>query len=230
MSYNIGQFRSFDMQFDDYLQKQTLNIKNKEVDSFAENLKFIDKAADVELRIQNNYYLRFRVTKLKDELNIKLKAINSNQGKEQLLETFYVPGYTTDQEQQYSYFEIIFSTSDLCNQLVWELVRTLEDYKGNGREITIQCESFGIVTNVLTQLAQSYTNIQYLKKIGIQGPPLLLLCINKEQIRLGKNGIYELNNGMNITSIGFVPKSEKDLFIMDFEYQINNSEDQEGGE
>jgi len=67
-------------------------------------------------------------------------------------------------------------------------------------------------------LSQNYTNIQYLKKIGIQGPPLLLLCINKEQIRLGKNGIYELNNGMNITSIGFVPKSEKDLFIMDFEY------------
>jgi len=78
MSYNIGQFRSFDMQFDDYLKKQTLNIKNKEVDSFAENLKFIDKAADVELRIQNNYYLRFRVTKLENELNIKLKAINSN--------------------------------------------------------------------------------------------------------------------------------------------------------
>lgn len=50
------------------------------------------------------------------------------------------------------------------------------------------------------------------------------MCINREQIRLGKRGIYEINNGINITSISFVPKvstlasGELDYFIMDFEY------------
>jgi len=49
------------------------------------------------------------------------------------------------------------------------------------------------------------------------------MCINREQIRLGRTGIYEINNGIDITSISFVPKGSNDqnnldYFIMDFEY------------
>ena len=80
------------------------------------------------------------------------------------------------------------------------------------------------LTNVLTFLKSSYNDLEYLTKIGIQGPPSLLMCINREQIRIGKTGIYEINNGINITSISFVPKTSTlssdglDYFIMDFEY------------
>ena len=48
------------------------------------------------------------------------------------------------------------------------------------------------------------------------------MCINGEQIRIGKSGIYELNNGIMISFIGFIPKQSEsnklDYFIMDFEY------------
>ena len=51
------------------------------------------------------------------------------------------------------------------------------------------------------------------------------MCINGEQIRIGKTIIYEINNDIiKITSISFVPKqvtltsNEVDYFIMDFEY------------
>ena len=54
------------------------------------------------------------------------------------------------------------------------------------------------------------------------------MCINREPIRIGRSGIYELNNGIDITSISFVPKfvpknnssgsNVLDYFIMDFEY------------
>lgn len=43
------------------------------------------------------------------------------------------------------------------------------------------------------------------------------MCINGEQIRIGKSGIYEINNGINITFISFIPK-ESDYFIFDYEY------------
>jgi len=50
------------------------------------------------------------------------------------------------------------------------------------------------------------------------------MCINGEQIRIGKSGIYELNNGIAVSFIGFIPKESTtssdglDYFIMDFEY------------
>ena len=40
----------------------------------------------------------------------------------------------------------------------------------------------------------------------------MLMCINKEQIRIGKSGIYEINNGIKINFIGFVPKSTLNNF------------------
>ena len=57
-----------------------------------------------------------------------------------------------------------------------------------------------------------------LKKIGIQARPSFLMCINKQEIRIGRSGIFEVNNGVEITSIGFVPKGADDYFIMDYEY------------
>ena len=69
---------------------------------------------------------------------------------------------------------------------------------------------------------QQGNNISHLTKIGVQGPPLFLMCINREPIRIGRNGIYELNNGININFISFVPvgsgDGKLDYFIMDYEY------------
>jgi hypothetical protein len=50
------------------------------------------------------------------------------------------------------------------------------------------------------------------------------MCINGEQIRIGRTGIYEINNGLTIQSIGFILKESTfysdglDYFIMDFQY------------
>ena len=93
-----------------------------------------------------------------------------------------------------------------------------------GRVMNIVDYTYTRLIDVLTTLKSSYTGMEYLTKIGIQGPPSLLMCINREQIRIGKTGIYEINNGINITSISFVPKTSTlssdglDYFIMDFEY------------
>jgi len=79
---------------------------------------------------------------------------------------------------------------------------------------------FTKLVNVVNVLRSTYPNLGYLSKIGVQGPPSLLMCINREPIRIGNSGIYEINNGIiHITSISFVvPQYTSDYFIMDFEY------------
>jgi len=91
--------------------------------------------------------------------------------------------------------------------------------------MNIIIKNYTRLINIISTLKQTYSNMTYLTKIGIQGPPSLLMCINGEQIRIGKSGIYEINNDIiKITSISFAPKqatltsNEVDYFIMDFEY------------
>jgi len=93
-----------------------------------------------------------------------------------------------------------------------------------GRIMEVTIISFTRLVDVVGFLKSSYPDLSYLTKIGVQGPPSLLMSINGEQIRVGRNGIYEINNGINITSISFVPKTSTassdglEYFIMDFEY------------
>jgi hypothetical protein len=61
--------------------------------------------------------------------------------------------------------------------------------------------------------------------MGIQGPTGLLFSMNGEEIRIGKSGIYEVQD-FPIENLGFVIKDTspvpyqdgKDFFIMDFQY------------
>ena len=128
------------------------------------------------------------------------------------------------------FFETIISPNNAYNQILWQLQRTAQDYSISnsndssisGREMTINNED--IVLSRLVDVVSSYLrsaystdNLTYLKKIGVQGPPSLLMCINGEEIRIGKSGIYQLyNESIRITSINFVPNDA--YFIMDFEY------------
>jgi len=53
-------------------------------------------------------------------------------------------------------------------------------------------------------------------KIGIQANPFTYFLINKEPIRVGRNGIYEVD-GINISSIYAAPLSTGS-FIIDYKY------------
>lgn len=57
-----------------------------------------------------------------------------------------------------------------------------------------------------------------LNHIGIWGHPEMYLAINGEQIQIGKNGFYELDD-FNITSLGVVVEDEDiDRFSIDYEF------------
>ena len=61
-----------------------------------------------------------------------------------------------------------------------------------------------------------YIGADSLIRIGIQGNPGTLICINGEPLRISSSGIFELNNlRILINSIGIIPK-EKGFFIIDY--------------
>lgn len=69
-----------------------------------------------------------------------------------------------------------------------------------------------IINNILPQTAD---------KIGVQSRPGTLLCINHEQIRIGRTGVYEINNGVKVSFFGIASANgsdEKNIndFILDY--------------
>ena len=190
---------------------------------------------------QNCYYLRFNITRFPgSDQTIRLKLRKNEditqEDNEQLIDIIKIEkgaprtggGQPTTTEKVY--LEYILAPNGIYNQILWQLERTALDYdpetkdnEGNyGRKTIVKVEEFAQLVDVMSSLSvagKPNSKIKYLSKIGIQGPPSLLTCINREQIRLGKNGIYELNNDkIKIASISFVPRSQADYFILDYEY------------
>ena len=181
------------------------------------------------------YYLNFKIKRRNDEngnqqvFRLKLQRVeNDAVVKEQFIKLFKVPNapQQEDENRNYISFEIIISPNSSYNQLIWQMQREYVDYitretidgqSYNGRVPIIQVITFGQVINIINSLQINSQNTA-LSKVGIQGPPSLLMCINGEQIRIGKNGIYEINNTIQVTFLGFIPKSASEYFIVDYEY------------
>lgn len=232
MSYRIGQFRK--PQIDSYSIALEMKLDRQQTGSATGGDVIFYNACgnlsgDNVVNNQNCYYLRFGVKQRSDSdqsFYLKLRNVSETEDNEQLIEN-----YTVSRGTGTVYFEVILSPNSTYDQILWELQRTALDYRmlnadgTYGRVMSVEVDSYTRLVDVLATLKSTYSGMEYLTKIGVQGPPSLLMCINREPIRIGRTGIYEINNGIiNITSVCFVPKESTlssdglDYFIMDFEY------------
>lgn len=238
MAYNIGQFRRTS-NINDYYEEisndfviQYFQERLSELTStvFFENAYYDFSNTGNKMNKQNYYYLNFSVKKMNSIQNFYLKLKNLTQSdddfsenNEQIIAEFTVPQSTI--EDDWADFEIIIAPNKTYGQLYWDLRRTISnDYLSTsdmqvegaiGRKMTIVINQFAIIKNIVK-------DIDKIVKIGVQGPPSLLMCINGEQIRIGKTGIFEINeDNASISFVGFIPKVKNDIleyFIMDYEY------------
>ena len=231
MSYKLGQFRR--PQISSYSTQLTAAIGKQATDaSTGGDVVFYNACGNLTGRnvvnSQNCYYLRFGVRQRNDDQQVfylKLHNVTETEDNEQLIEQYKVSRGTGT-----VYFEIVLAPNATYNQILFELQRTALDYRmvnvdgTYGRTMNVVFDRFERFVDVVAWLKTQYPGLEYLTKIGVQGPPSLLMCINKEQIRIGKSGIYQLNNNINVTSISFMPQKSTlsedglDYFIMDFEY------------
>ena len=232
MSFNLGQFRR--PQLSSYVTQLTYNmIDIKSETEISQAIIFTDKAMELQgssvLESGKNYYLKFKIYKrLDSEQNITVRLQNSTEIQDniQTMASYIVAkGSGAD----YVTYEMILAPNGTYNQILFFFFLTSFDYTlenedgTNGRVIEIEIDNFELVYNVIDHL-NTILGITELKKIGVQGPPGLLMCINGEEIRIGRSGIYEINNGVVVTFIGFIVKQSSqtddnlDYFILDYQY------------
>ena len=238
MAYNIGQFRrtsNINDYYEDISNDFVIQYFQERLSELTSTVFFLNSYYDFsntgnKMNKQNYYYLNFSVKKMNSIQNFYLKLKNLTQSdddfsdnNEQIIAEFTVPQSTV--EDDWANFEIIIAPNKTYGQLYWDLRRTISnDYLSTsdmqvegaiGRKMTIVINQFAIIKNIVK-------DINKIVKIGVQGPPSLLMCINGEQIRIGKTGIFEINeDNVSISFVGFVPKVKNNIleyFIMDYEY------------
>lgn len=226
MAYNIGQLRK--AQFNSFVTPIGADINTTIVSRYYDNTEFRDKAATFATAVtsQNSYFLRFSVKKMMaDEydqdtiqnITVKLFKLTEDYTDEDIFQLKKLPALPgTVQEEDWVTFEVVFTPDDTYEYMGWILSRSGYDYThvANPREVTVRIDHFGIINNLKPSVIQGFN------KVGVQSAPGTLISVNGEEIRLGRTGTYEVNNGIMVASIGIAaPDDEVKPFIIDYTYE-----------
>lgn len=251
MSYKIGQIRR--NASTSYLTDQawtaasvkTLGYAERQFNDFA-----IQIGNDGTFNSNYTYYLRFSIKRIasddprftdyamtKDandprELNIKLQLFKHDgsesngeyeRGSYQVIESgIAVEPHIQGENSEYFSHEVIFTPNSSYPYLGFVLSRTTYDYLGGVPRDDIRSSinlddrgDLAVINNVLPVVNAD--------KIGVQTRPGALICVNREPIRVGRTGTYELNNGTTISYVGFAgpngsTTSNIDQFLLDYAY------------
>ena len=230
--YKFGQFRK--NQLSSYLIPLEYTLNDLAVQSsLSRGVTFIDKGIDLDNALQaldsrgkqKSYYIRFKIYKQTTKQFITVRLVNTEKTSDnvQTIENLEIDAGNAD---DYSIFELVLSPNDnhTYNQIYFELNRELIDYDTlntdgtYGRKIIFTIDNLSEIYNVIDFLQTFIENKGVLKQIGVQGPPGLLMSINGEAIRVGRSGLYEINNGINTSFIGFIIEDDEKYFILDYQY------------
>lgn len=202
MAFNFGQIRKNNTT--EYLNIISVNLQEEQTKSTEGTTTFIDKVFHTPLSSSKGYFLRMKIYKQNTTQKIYIKIKDSSC--EQVVGKVEVPA---GNENDYCLFEKIFMPSRDCNQVKIELERESVDYQ-TGRVVNLEILTFAEVKNLIPYR---------LKRIGVQGTPGLMMCINGEQIQIGKSGIFEINIDYIITYFGVAIEKDSDkFFLLDYQY------------
>ena len=234
MSYNIGQLRRNQItKYDTPMPLYPKDYSSNHQTYITEDIYVYDVAfvLATPLEKDTNYYFSFIAEAQTQELTVTLVG----GGREMPIKTFSIKG-------QESFCELVFTPNDnVYTKIVVKKKRTnfsQYDYakikiKGtNGYNDWLIEEDGSLATvklkklvNVINSDLKRIYGLQYIKKMGLQGPPGFMFSMNGEEIHIGKSGMYEVE-GINISNLSFVIKNispipyedNLDYFIMDFLY------------
>ena len=214
---------------------------------------FTDFALQYNFRPGTSYYIRVKIKRIEeghydsrygnaDIINFSLVFYEDNGGDDgkhvgQLVQTVekniqmgpYIEGHndtwqsfsfvvTPNAEYQYLCFKI--------NRIGYDYVynKTADERKPFIYGETMDFDTDGDVCEIKDILPRSTVD-----KIGIQSRPGTLFCVNQEPIVLGRSGVYEVNNGTRITSVGVIAPNGSDTqniqdFILDYAWDTSLNE------
>lgn len=192
------------------------------------------------------YYLRLKLPRQQKEMAFNIKLQTNDQSSYnakytyQILKNCVLNAKVVDEENpdspagKYNYYDLIFVPNrNSYNRLVFCIVREASDILEGPRSIEGFLDASTYSLQTLNNLVNS-SQQKYWKKMGIQARPGSLIVVNKEPIRIGRSGIYELNNGTKITNLmiasgwiqdeaGNTINTNVDPFLVDYVYQKNEN-------
>lgn len=175
--------------------------------SFDNNALYLTGNDQNTFLTSNNYYYHGKIKELSSNqiINIYLVTATKTQGS-----TSYTIGEVMqfikqvniiagdETKSQWADIECTFTPYDgSFNAILFELNRTAtDDYTTAGPRYTLMIHTeISIIKNLLTNPISIGNNSKVLK-LGVQSRPNLVMCINGEEIRTSRTGIYEIRNGI----------------------------------
>ena len=184
---------------------------------------FEDEALQFSFESNVPYYFHGRIKRMKSSQTFFVRLINNKlvtdpEFQQQYITTLIVaPGIediTGTIQPEWVNVEFIFIPQIPFSHMVFQLQRDSSDYREETRYPLIAYQELSKVENLLKKLVNNNEN---LIKIGVQSRPGLMMCINNQEIRTSKTGIYELKNG--IVTINF-------FSVCNAAKEVNNTLDQ----
>lgn len=167
------------------------------------------------LSASKHYYFHCKIRKMNSaqEFDIKLINFNSTDNAEQYLKTITVAGGSIT---EWVDFEFIFTPFVRFDTILFKLKRTEEDYTGQARKPVISYEELSEINNIIVDNRFLGVSSGELLKLGIQSRPSLMMCINGEEIRSYRSGIYELKDGSVIVNFFSVVNAAENVNPIDY--------------
>ena len=185
---------------------------NTPSDSSGEGIKFIDNILYMTPVLEQGIYYILRVkvprTRVQQVFNVRLQDRNNQDNPSltsQYIGRYVVPPQVAN--STYSTIQLIINPRNTYSYIVFELERTIkDDYTSYDESVEESSQTIGRVFTVEPFYYGRFENINRdehtFVKIGIQSTPGMLFCINGEGIRVGPSGIYQINNGYEVSFIG----------------------------
>lgn len=166
--------------------------------------------------VTNNEYKKY-------DFEVLLVKTNGGSEQQSLKEIFVDAHIHNSEETETKEYVCIFRPLiDTFNGISFRLTRISEDFTNQERQLNIIDVELVELANLLTdKLYQSNTDGSSTKKftsiqrVGLQGKPGALFSIDGEEMKLNKNGIYEITyDNLDIQHIGWVQGD----FLLDIAY------------
>lgn len=137
-----------------------------------------------------NYYFHAQIKRMTSNQVFKIKLINYEAPEEN---SQYIKTVTVEEGKTSEWVdvELIFHPALQFNTIVFELQRTEQDYT-SPRYASVLFLELSKINNLISQ---NKLKASSLLRIGVQANPGFLMCINNEEIRVGKSRIYEIPKG-----------------------------------
>lgn len=203
MSLNLGQYRSTNSSS----YGSAVEYTDTTINTTVSGIVFNDLGLSVTLDSNKKYYLSVDLSIAEGTGPIKVQIILKKTLNEitQTIKTVEITDSTVKN------CELSFTPNQNYDLLVFQIVRNQSDLT-IAYSISKSIVAFNTLTNILDSIG-----VSALQKIGIQGQPGLIININGEEIHIGRTGIYEMLDTIEVTFLG-IASPDYGFFLIDYQY------------